>query len=129
MVLQREGSRVGWYTQLNMLIFLICVYASSLTKVKEFIGEANVTLFSFSAIACSFGVLVSDICRTYKTNGWWIVCNFCVVAFFVFFLMEVTGICSPGLHLNMKISILNGGLLTMKLMFDITQRVCGITID
>ena len=102
---------------------------SSLAKLKDALGEANTTFFSLAVILCSLGVLVYDVCNTYKTNGWWIMFNFCVVAVFVFGMLEITGICSPGLNLIMKISIIHGGILTMKLMFDVSRRICGINLE
>jgi len=118
-----------WCTQLNMLVFSICIYGTHLAKLKDWLSEVNSTFLLFSVTACSFGVLVYDACKTYRTNGCWMICNFCVIGLFILFMMETTRACSPGLHMSMKVAISYGGMLTMKLSFDLAQKVFGMNIE
>jgi Na+-translocating ferredoxin:NAD+ oxidoreductase RnfD subunit len=114
-----------WIHSVNMLVYIVATYFVSIQKI----GEANTTIASGLIMLASFVVLVYDVCASYKTNGLWIIWNFCVVSCSMFVLLEISGICSPGRYWRAKVTVIYGGILTMKLMFDLGRRLCGLDLD
>lgn len=50
------------------------------------------------------------------------------MAVFVHFLIELTGVCSPGMYTIVKIMIWHSAMLAMRFLFDV-NRLCGATLD
>ena len=115
---ERVKQRLSGCIQVNTLVFLIYLYMSSLAKLRDALGEPNTTFLSLTAILCSLGVLVYDVCKTYSPHGWWIMSNFCIFAVFEFVLLGITGIWPPCMPWIVRISIIHSGILTTKLMLD-----------
>ena len=126
---QQSLTTTGWCIQCNMLIYLVSTYILALSDLKGKIGNANVDLLSFLVLCSSALVFAYDTCNSYRTNGWWIILNFCLIGGFMFFFLEISGICSPGLYWNIKAAVIYAGLLTMRLSFDVARRVFKIPID
>ena len=107
--------------QINTVLFLAGTYLLSLSKLKDTLGDTATTMGSILAVVGSFAHLLHQTCRVYPVNGKWIMLNFGVVGTVLFWFIEISGICSPGLFLMTKIIILHAALLTMRLMFDVNQ--------
>ena len=76
---QQSLTTTGWCIQCNMLIYLVSTYILALSDLKGKIGNANVDLLSFLVLCSSALVFAYDTCNSYRTNGWWIILNFCLI--------------------------------------------------
>lgn len=126
MKLQQAG-RILPFTfcaQVNMLVFSTCFYMSSLTTVKNVLGEPNAMLFLFTATVCSFAVLTYDVCNKHRSNGIWNLIGICQVGAFCFVMMEVaTGhVFDHDFNLYVTIAEIHTYILAMKLLADIIDR-------
>jgi hypothetical protein len=121
--------RATFIMMAHTAIYLTVAYYLSISKIAESLDTANVTMCSVITIGCSFLHLVYQTCQVYKENGKWIIINICIVSVFIGALVEITGICSPGLKLMTKVYLLQGAMLTSRLTLDINKQAFGANIQ
>ena len=113
----------------HTVMYLTVAYYMTMSKLIDSLGIANVTLCSVITICCSFIHMVYQTCKIYTRNGKWIILYICIVWVFVGVLVEITGICSPGLKLTTKMYLLQGAMLTSRLTLDTNRLALGAGIQ
>ena len=94
--------------------------AKEAADFKEMLDAGKIQPHPYDPVRCPERPTAEELYPFgYNPHGWWIMSNFCIFAVFEFVMLEITGIWPPCMPLIVRISIIQSGIFTTKLMLDV----------